>query len=184
MERSYPEAWVSFGRGCVGLSVAAAQNICTLLPLETMHGRNALSIENKETFYNLSAAGSLYEQFPLLVYSAGHPNRAVSLLFRTLSKAGWAFSHAGDLDPDGILIVQELCAITREAGGAPVTPYCMDAETFSQYRRWGRSLPDTSLRRLGLIDADTRALPGIAGLIACIEESALGVEQEIIEYHI
>ena len=58
----------------------------------------------------------------------------------------------------------------------------MEAATFDQYRSYGRTLTKTMLRQAGKIREETKALPGLAGLLRRIEETALGVEQEIIDY--
>ncbi|MDR0387825.1 MAG: DUF2220 family protein, partial [Treponema sp.] len=80
-------------------------------------------------------------------------------------------------DIDGILILQELAAMA----GKPVTPVRMDRETFEQYRCYGRRLEASMLRRASLITGATRNLEGIRGLIEVIEETGLGIEQEIID---
>lgn len=140
----------------------------------------ALGIENKETFHVLARAleqGRL-PQFTLLVYVAGHPNRAVQLVFSALARSGWQLSHSGDLDPDGILILQELA----DAAGAPVVPWRMDSATFDRYCSHSRPLDGTMLVRAAAIRDDTRALPGIEGLLERILATGRGVEQEIINY--
>ncbi|MDR2094544.1 MAG: DUF2220 family protein, partial [Treponema sp.] len=127
-------------------------------------------IENKETFFVLAESLPGYTCF---LYTGGHPNRAVQALVSLLAKAGFSFSHAGDLDPDGILILQELGNIT----GKKIRPLGMDAATFDRYRNCGRKLEPTMLRRIALITGETRSLPGMEELIRRIEETALGVEQ-------
>jgi hypothetical protein len=101
-----------------------------------------------------------------------------------LAKNSFRFFHAGDLDPDGILILQEIMSIVSVACNAevPVCPVCMDAATFDRYSIHARTLEQTMLRRLSLITDTTRALPGIGGLVTRIAESGRGVEQEIIDY--
>jgi hypothetical protein len=95
-----------------------------------------------------------------------------------LAESGFSFSHAGDLDPDGILILQELA----EIAGKPVKPLRMDANTFDYYFECGRKLEPPALRRTALISEKTRAIPGMADLIRLMEETETGVEQEIIDY--
>jgi hypothetical protein len=135
----------------------------------------ALMIENKETFFAL--AGSLPD-YSCFLYAGGHPNRAVRALAALLAGSGFSFSHAGDLDPDGILILQELA----EIAGKPVRPLRMDADTFNRYLGCGKKLEPAALRRTALISEETRSIPGMAELIRRIEETGLGVEQEIIDY--
>ncbi|GHV87724.1 hypothetical protein AGMMS50267_00840 [Spirochaetia bacterium] len=146
-----------------------------------------LMIENKETFFTLAASS---HQYTGLLYVGGHPNRAVRALVTILAKSGFTFYHAGDLDPDGILILQELQAIINNAGivrnasiaGQSVTPVYMDASTFERYLAHGRTLEPSMLQRIKLINDETRALPGMDELIKKIEASGKGIEQEIIEY--
>jgi hypothetical protein len=147
----------------------------------------ALLIENKETFYALAANTGL----PLndraapdcCIYVAGHPNRAVAALVRLFAASGFVLYHTGDLDPDGILILQELNGIVSEVvPGLKVMPFRMDAATFDRYVPWGRKLEPTMLKRLSLINQATLALPGIAELAGRIQDTGLGVEQEIIDY--
>ncbi|GHU59610.1 hypothetical protein FACS189444_5220 [Spirochaetia bacterium] len=142
----------------------------------------ALMIENKETFFTLAASS---HQYTCLLYVGGHPNRAVRALVTILARSGFAFYHTGDLDPDGILILQELQGIIDNAGrtGQTVTPVYMDASTFDRYFAHGRTLEPSMLYRIKLINDETRALTGIAELIQRIEENRKGIEQEIIDYH-
>ena len=111
------------------------------------------------------------------------------------AKSGFTFYHSGDLDPDGILILQELQDIVNNAsivGNADiadtavqtVTPVYIDASTFDRYLKHGRKLEPSMLQRIKLINDEIRALPGIAELIEKIEKSRKGIEQEIIEYHL
>ncbi|GHV44147.1 hypothetical protein AGMMS49546_27670 [Spirochaetia bacterium] len=143
---------------------------------------SVLLIENKETFFTLAASPHNYN---CLLYAGGHPNRAVRALAGLLAKSGFAFYHAGDLDPDGILILQELQGIIDNAGtaGQTLMPVCMDAPTFERYLKHGKKLAPSMLRRISLITDKTRALPGMAELIKKIETTGKGIEQEIIDYY-
>jgi hypothetical protein len=154
------------------------------LPLETIlklrrlrapAPARALMIENKETFFALSQSLPGYACF---LYVGGHPNRAVSALVSLLAESGFGLYHAGDLDPDGILILQEL----TKTAGKEVRPLRMDAGTFDAYLGCGKRLEASSLRRTALIGSAVRSLPGMAELISRIEETGMGVEQEIIDY--
>jgi hypothetical protein len=138
-----------------------------------------LMLENKETFYALAKGDEfrLDRTYDALLYIGGHPNRAVGAILPVLAASGFAFYHAGDLDIEGILILQELAAMA----GKPVTPVAMNGETFDRYRAYGKKLEASMLSRASLITEETRRLPGIAGLIRRIEDTGLGVEQEIID---
>jgi hypothetical protein len=135
-------------------------------------------IENKETFFALAQAVPPLPGYACFLYVGGHPNRAVRALVSLLAESGFALSHAGDLDPDGILILQELAKIAGKA----VRPLRMDADTFDAYLACGKPLEPSILTRTALISETTRAIPGMAELIRRIEETGMGVEQEIIDY--
>jgi hypothetical protein len=141
--------------------------------------KTVLMIENKETFYALAERREqIFPAYSVMLYTAGHPNRAVQTLVTVLADSGFSFSHAGDLDVEGVLILQELSGIA----GQPVTPVHMDGATFERYWQHGRKLTNSMLRRASLISEATRRLSGIAELLRRIEESSLGIEQEIIDY--
>lgn len=141
--------------------------------------KKLLGVENKETFYALAAQnGQEIKYFDALVYVGGHPNRAVQALFKLFARCGWALFHTGDLDPDGILILQEL----GDAAGAPVLPFMMDVTVFDTYREQARNLDSGIHLRALRIRNDTRSLPGINALLEAILSSGLGLEQEIIGY--
>jgi hypothetical protein len=170
----------------LGFPLTSVRRLREIAPLDppAADGRAAappavLMIENKETFYVLAERDDLPlgRTYDALLYIGGHPNRAAGAMVSALAASGFAFYHAGDLDVEGILILQELAAIA----GKPVTPVAMDGETFDRYKTYGRKLEASMLRRVSLISEATRRLPGIAGLIRRIESTGLGVEQEIID---
>jgi len=79
-----------------------------------------LSVENKETFHVMAARlpPVLPPAIAGIVSSAGHPNDAVNPFLRVCVKAGARIFHYGDLDPDGILIAQEIASLLA----VPVVP--------------------------------------------------------------
>ena len=137
-------------------------------------------IENKETFYALGSPRKSGVELPYdcFLYAGGYRNQAVAALIRLLAASGFCLYHAGDLDPDGILILQNI----RDTAEWPVTPVLMNAAVFDRYLPWSRPLGKGVLRQLDKIRADTRAIPGIAELIRRIAETGCGVEQEIVDY--
>ncbi|MDR0761267.1 MAG: DUF2220 family protein [Treponema sp.] len=162
----------------IGLPLAAITRIGKIAPLKEggpAAPPSVLMVENKETFYAL--AGTPGTGYDAVLYAGGHPNRAVRALVGVLAGSGFTFYHAGDLDIDGILILQEL----MDMAGKPVTPVRMDRKTFERYRCYGRKLEASMLRRASLIRDAVRNLAGIGELIKLIEETGLGVEQEIID---
>ena len=152
-------------------------------PQSKIGEKTVLTIENKETFYALSSQASaitenIFLQFDCYLYIGGYFNRAAAALIKALSASGFAFYHAGDLDPDGILILQQI----QDTAQRPVTPLRMDAATFDQYLPWARTLPNPMRGQLKKITDETKAIPGLTDLLHRIEETGLGVEQEIINY--
>ncbi|MDR0382827.1 MAG: DUF2220 family protein [Spirochaetaceae bacterium] len=133
-----------------------------------------LTIENKETFYALTNS----KKYTCLLYTGGYPSRAVSALLRVLSKSGFSFFHAGDVDPDGILILQDLIKNAKKN----ITPVCMDATTFFKYRKHGRKLAKTMLDNIRLIGDEIRSIDGIQEVLSLIESTGIGIEQELIDY--
>jgi len=200
LERSYPEILISgkiiaefkgqdtplvnAGGHILGLPLESAQAIAAVRLLsgaESGSGENektVLTIENKETFYALHNANKDSPRYDCLLYIGGYSNRAAAALVKTLATSGFAFFHAGDLDPDGILILQHV----REIAERPVVPVKMDGDTFDKYVPWARTLTKPMLRQMERVSAETKAIPGISDLMRRIEAIGKGVEQEIVDY--
>jgi hypothetical protein len=199
MGRSYPETMISgkimFEYKDSDTPLVNAKGLILNLPLESTETfeviklisekqeKTVLTIENKETFYALgspqkSSAKEYLSQFDCFLYVGGYPNRAASTLLKLLAASDFTFHHAGDLDPDGVLILQHV----RDISGKPVIPVRMDADTFNQYRSWGRQLTPPMLRHAEKIREDTKEIPGITELLQRIDETGMGIEQEIIDY--
>jgi hypothetical protein len=198
-ERSFPETLISgkiifefnnektpmvnAGGHILGFPLASAEEIAAIQLVSDKKEKNVLTIENKETFYALgipqkSGTNVNLSRYDCFLYTGGYPNRAAAVLVKALSASDFSFYHAGDLDPDGILILQNI----QEIAERPVTPVRMDAATFDKYQQWGRPLNDSVLRQIERIGKETRAIPGLAELLRCIEKTHLGVEQEIVDY--
>jgi hypothetical protein len=199
LERSYPETYISgkiiiefknskppminSGGHILNLPLETAEEIENIQPVSEKKEKTVLTIENKETFFALGSpqktcAGEKIFCYDCFLYVGGYSNRAAATLVKTLAAAGFSFDHAGDLDPDGILILQHV----QDIAGKTVTPFRMDAETFDRYRPWARKLEKSVLRQIEKIREETRAVPALSGLLRRIEETGLGVEQEIIDY--
>jgi hypothetical protein len=205
LERSYPETMiggkiiiqyknqqpplgvapplVNAGGHILGFPLESAEAIEAIQLISEQKEKTVLTIENKETFYALgspqkNSADKNFSRFDCFLYLGGYSNRAAAALVKTLAASGFSFYHAGDLDPDGILILQHI----QELAGRPVTPLRMDAATFDKYQDWARSLTKQMLRQIEKIREETRAIPELAGLLRRIEETGMGVEQEIIDY--
>ncbi len=149
-------------------------------PEEPFPGPTVLSIENKETFHVLAAglkrqSHSLPSGTAALIYTAGHPNDAVIGLLSLCSSAGARMYHYGDLDPDGILILQEI----RDALAVPLAPWLMTAALHRRYARYGYTLDRAQMSRLKQVRPD--APPELIELAREIGNTGLGVEQEIID---
>jgi len=192
LRRSFPEVSVAlFG----SLFVAGRRWRCDgevlSLPLETVLCLSGveldprswstawvLGVENKESFYTAAAAarrsrqrGSQKHEPSAVVYTAGHPNQAVTGMVSLLARADTSLMHFGDLDPEGLLILQEL----ERAAGRPMQPFMMDIKTYLKYLPHGRPLSQASLRRLSEVTHE--ALRPLATEIA---GKGIGVEQEVI----
>ena len=205
LERSYPETMIAgkifftFKKDYIEINKDSSffnYNAFIMgFPLETvekidgigyMSGKDkpyALTIENKETFYALArpqrrGTSELLSMFDCFLYVGGYSNCATAAMIKKLAMSNFTFYHAGDLDPDGVLILQNI----QELAGRPVTPLRMDAATFDQYKEWARPLTKPMLRQIEKIREETRGSPELAGLLRRIEETGLGVEQEIIDY--
>jgi hypothetical protein len=198
-ERSYPETLISgkiifewsnsktpmvnAGGHILGIPLESAEKIEAIQLVSDKKEKKVLTIENKETYYALgnpqkNGANVNLSQYDCFLYTGGYPNRATAALIKALSASDFTFHHAGDLDPDGILILQNI----REIAERPVTPVRMDAQTFDKYQHWGRPLNDSVLRQIERIKKETKAIPGLAKLLRRIEETHLGIEQEIVDY--
>ena len=167
----------------LGLPLESVETIGAIKPVAAKERPAVLIIENKETFYALASPQKYgvcknLSRYDCFLFSGGYPNRAAAALIKTLAASGFDFYHAGDLDPGGILILQNI----RSMEERPVTPVMMNAAVFDRYLPWARTLGKGSLRQLRRISGDTRAIPGLAELIRRIEETGCGVEQEIVDY--
>ncbi|MDR2658881.1 MAG: DUF2220 domain-containing protein [Spirochaetaceae bacterium] len=162
--------------GVIGLPLETIKNIKSITIMKGVKKiahPSVLTIENKETFFALAAC----KNYSCLLYTGGYPNRAVNTLVHILVNDGFDFFHAGDVDPDGILILQDLKKIVNK-----ITPVCMDVDTFNKYEKHGKKLKKSALHNIRLISDDVRAIKGISDLIRLIESTERGIEQEVIDY--
>lgn len=184
--RSYPE--VAFAlRGRIRFAGAeewTCRGQVLTLPFESVKSIRAievgrpvaavLSIENKETFH-VFAHRMTDLSLAAVVCSAGHPNPAVVALLRHFLAAGASLSHYGDLDPDGILILQEL----RSALAMPMAPSFMTVDIHRLYAKYGYALDQAQRARLSQVNP--QAPDVLRDLAREIGETGVGVEQEIID---
>jgi hypothetical protein len=166
-----------------GLPLDSVEKIASIDLVSGKKEKTVLTIENKETFYALGSPlkntqHKILSGYDCFLYVGGYPNRAAAALIKLLVVSNFSFYHAGDLDPDGILILQNIQDIAEK----PVAPVQMDAATFDQYLPWARPLTASTLRQIEKIKKETRAIPGLDDLLQRIEETGMGVEQEIIDY--
>jgi hypothetical protein len=161
----------------LGLPQSTVRRIKRITPIRDTGGVSpkVLMIENKETFYALAEHSPEYD---CVLFTSGHVSGAVRVLISLLTDTDFEFYFAGDLDPEGIQILQELADIA----GKPVAPVNMDRNTFDRYLQTGLKLGEPMLRRLSRIRDETLSLPGIAGLVKRIRETGLGVEQDVVDY--
>jgi len=199
LERSYPETMmagkivikyknqkrpmINADGHILGFPLESVEAVKTIQLVSEKNEKTVLTIENKETFYALArpqrhSTSETLSRFDCFLYVGGYSNRATAEMIKVLALSNFTFYHAGDLDPDGILILQHI----QELAGRPVTPLRMDAATFDQYRTWARPLTKPMLRQMEKIREETWVIPELAGLLWRIEETGMGVEQEIIDY--
>lgn len=181
IKRVYPETTI---RGCFdivfsdGSRWSLKNNIVTLpettvkeierIDFTAKHPK-ILSIENKETFYTVS---STIKSFNAFIYCGGHINRADKILYQLLDKVQGEIRHFGDLDPEGLLIFEEIDTLIN----GKLHPYMMNEDVFSRYQSFGYELTPGALKRLDYLENEK-----LKSLAEKIEECGKGVEQEIIE---
>jgi hypothetical protein len=171
----------------LGFPLPSIQALCSIKTIDAADAPSVLTIENLETFYALADPRNFAQgreqrgelsRFDCFLYTGGYLNQADAGMVKILSDSGFRLYHAGDLDPDGILILQNIMDVT----GKPVSPVGMNAAVFDRYLPWGGPLTGSMLGQIKKIRDDTRAVPGIADLIQRIEATGRGVEQEIVDY--
>ena len=185
LTRSYPEVSLAL----IGTLVLANGRVRShgellSLPGETVRaidgielsGSSVLSVENKESFYVLAhhlQHGNLPDRFGAVTYCGGYPHRAYGLLLHLFAQSGAGLYHFGDLDADGLLILQE----TERAAAHPVSPFGMDAALYHRFLKYGFELP---VARLDRLRATLDSLSGPAQELArAVLEHRRGVEQEV-----
>jgi hypothetical protein len=195
LRRSFPETMISgkiifeYGDGSGPPLVNAhglilgfpLQSILKIGNIKTISAKDApavLTIENLETFYALGDPDKFGQGIDAFLYVGGYLNQAAAAMIKILSASGFCFYHAGDLDPDGILILQNV----RDIAEKPVTPIAMNTVIFDRYLPWARPLTRNMLDQAKKIREDTKTIPGLEDLIRRIAETGRGVEQEIIDY--
>lgn len=160
----------------MGLSLELLQG-ATDLEIQSARGQqgfiNILSIENKESFFSLPRMGLPFDGF---VYTNGWPNSAVRQILDLLHKGGYNLYHAGDLDIEGLAILEYL----HETYGT--SPFGMDLVTFERYRAFGRPLLNAEIRSHRFEIYISRLAPDLKTLAQEIVKSRIGIEQEIIDY--
>lgn len=199
LSRSYPEATIAI-RGTIVLADGRRWELCgepVTLPLETIAAieeiifdGELITVENKESFV-VTAAGALRSEdsaatggphiadaasvgaarVGAVIYTAGHPNRAVQAVVRRAAAGARAVRHFGDLDPEGLLIYQEITSLVFR-----LQPLFMTPETYDRLAAHGRPLTD---KELSLLDRITR--PELAPLVERMRARKIAVEQEVID---
>ena len=181
LSRSYPEATMAlcgtlqFGDGrswrLNGESITLPP--ATINALEAVRFDGALlTVENKESFAVVARAlATGRADYAALLYSGGHPNRAVQLLLSAAAGAAESVRHFGDMDPEGLLIYQEIAAAAPQ-----LRPYLMDVATYRRYLDYGRPLSRTET---ALLNRVTR--PELAELVAEMRLRRIAVEQEVVD---
>ncbi|MFW5861398.1 MAG: DUF2399 domain-containing protein [Spirochaetota bacterium] len=154
----------------VTMPLATARQVGRVLNGSGYVLHHVLSVENKETFHVLSDG---LKGFDGLLYTGGHPNEADRVILATLSGQGTLVHHAGDLDPVGLQIFEEI----DEICGGTLLPFRMNRMVYMKYAEYGYRLKGSELMRLDFIKNIK-----VAELAETIRENGVGVEQEIIDY--
>lgn len=128
-----------------------------------------ISIENKETFYLIASA---LKSFNAFIYCGGHLNSADRMLYELFAKNNIEIFHFGDLDPEGLLIFDEIDELVEKK----LQPFMMNKEVFSKYKKYGYTLTPGALKRFNNLKNEK-----LTDLAMIIKESGIGIEQEIIE---
>ncbi len=135
-----------------------------------------VTIEHKETFHAFCAGNSRKPsggRHSCVIYTGGYPNNAVRLLVERIAEKGGAVRHFGDMDPEGLLIFQD---IDRLVGGSLRT-LLMDVDVYRRYLAYGSPFPAAAGARLRLLTN-----PLILPLAAEMERTGIGVEQEVVSF--
>ncbi len=180
LERSFPECGI---RGKVGieftdgrvwllLDEAISLSLKSISGIERIsdgEGRNRpfLSVENKETFHLINRP----DLFCGYLFCSGHINEAVRAMILKIRASGLALYHFGDMDPDGIMIFEEINALCE----GTCVPFMMDVKTYLRYLPFGYELDSSRVARLS-----NDAGP-LSSLAEEIRKKGKGVEQEIVD---
>ncbi len=162
---------------------------------EIIFAGELITVENKESFAVTAAGalGSKTAEWPgephtstggpkiagaasvraagAVIYTAGHPNRAVQAVVRRAAVGGAAVRHFGDMDPEGLLIYQEIASLVPR-----LQPLFMDPQTYNRLAAHGRPLTQ---KELALLERITR--PELAPLVERMRARKVAVEQEVID---
>ncbi|TVR57194.1 MAG: DUF2399 domain-containing protein [Spirochaetaceae bacterium] len=181
LSRSYPEATIAVhgtivftdGRRWEVRGESVTLPLETAATIETIEFSGALiTVENKESFAVTAArAAAAADTGFAVVYTGGHPNRAVQAVIRRAAASASTAHHFGDMDPEGLLIYQEIAAIVPH-----LRPFSMDPATYDRFAAHGRAL---TTKELALLDRVNR--PELAPLVERMRERKLAVEQEVID---
>ena len=181
LKRSFPECMIKgnlvieFSDGriwrlcgeAVSFSLESAQKIIKITGSEPAM-KKMVSIENKETFYHIDNP----DLFCGYIFCHGHINDTVKSIVLTAHNSGNEMYHFGDMDPDGILIYNEINALCN----GMLLPYCMDTALYEKYLAFGYDLNPVQLSRM------PAAAAHLDSLITSINHYKKGVEQEIIDF--
>ncbi|MCP4134837.1 MAG: DUF2399 domain-containing protein [bacterium] len=181
LDRSFPETAI-FGSMEIIFKDGRrwpCKNSMITLPLETAKqidrivwpspDSKILSVENKENFYSLSSSLTGFDGF---VFCGGHLNSADRIFFECLEKGEGKFFHFGDLDPDGLIIFQEIDELLK----GRLAPFFMNVETYEKYRVHGYELSPGAMKRLELVKSEK-----VSGVADAVREWGKGVEQEVVD---
>ena len=176
LNRSYPEATIALHGALVfaGGREWLLSGETVSLPQATLDNLTAirfdgplLSVENKESF----GVHARRLRRGAVLYSGGHPNRAVQALLALAAAAAGDVLHSGDMDPEGLLIYQEIAASVPR-----LRPHLMGPDIYRRYLRFGRPLTERELALLGRVTREE-----LSALVGEMQAHRRAVEQEVVD---
>lgn len=130
--------------------------------------KKVITIENLTTFFRWK------EEHSLIIYLGSYHNRIrrslLEMIYQAIPDA--FYSHFGDIDAGGFLILKDL----RSKTGIPFQSSHMDLETLKMYEQYGRQLTESDRKRLEKMKEDDE----FGEVIGYMLENNIKLEQECI----
>ena len=128
------------------------------------------------TIENLTSFNRMQPENTFCLYISGYHNHLKQKLLQMIEvgNADLYWRHFGDIDPDGFMILRNLCART----GIDFVPYHMDIAQLEQYEKYGKPLNrNDRVKAKSLITADYHA-----DVMQYMLDHDVKLEQEIVSW--